>query len=259
MRASGSRRRISVAARVPPPPRHVEVEHDDLRAAQARELDRLVGVGRRADELDAGLVLGDEADEAGHQRVVVGHQDADRRRLGGASVADRSTRLRPPSLARYSARSARSMSASAVSPGTAGPATPTLTVTCAAGRMRASRAPRPLARSRSPALGRGVERLLGQQHEELLAAEAVQRVAAAHRLAERVREAAQDLVALEVAGVVVERLEVVDVDQRDAPGVAVALRARLHGHEVLVEAVAVADPGQRVLARVGVQAAVQRR
>src|SRR5262249_11132413 len=71
----------------------------------------------------------------------------------------------------------------------------------------------------------GVERLLGEEDEELLAAVAVDGVAAAHRGGEGGADAAQQMVTLEVAGAVVEALEVVDVDERDAPAMAVALRA----------------------------------
>ena len=103
-----------------------------------------------------------------------------------------------------------------------------------------------------------LERLLGQQDEELLAAVAVDRVAAADGVGERRAHAAQQGVALEVAGAVVVALEAVDVEERDAPAVAVALRAGAHRLEVLGEAVAVAQTGERVLARLTVQPAVER-
>ena len=77
-------------------------------------------------------------------------------------------------------------------------------------------------------------------------------------VAASVSHAPQQIVAGEMAGAVVVALEVVDVGERDAPAVAVALRPRLHRGEVLGEAVAVAQAGQRVLARVAMQAAVER-
>src|SRR4029079_4721096 len=88
---------------------------------------------------------------------------------------------------------------------------------------------------------------------------AVERCRPGPRAGGRRADPPQQLVAGEMAGGVVVALEVVDVGERDAPAVPVALRPRLHRREVLGEAVAVAEAGQRVLARVAVHAAVERR
>jgi HPt (histidine-containing phosphotransfer) domain-containing protein len=177
---------------------------------------------------------------------------------GSSGSRATSTRLRPAVFAAYSAASARPTSASGVLAALGRPGDADADRHDAALRMRDGE---PLD-DRAHALAgerRGLERLLGQQHEELLAAVPVHGVAPAHRLGQRGAHAAQQRVALEVPGAVVVALEAVEVEQRDAPAVAVALGPGLHRGEVLGQTVTVAETGQRVLARVAVQAAVQRR
>ena len=70
--------------------------------------------------------------------------------------------------------------------------------------------------------------------------------------------ARSDAVARQVPGRVVVALEVVDVEQRDAVDVPVALDAAAQHLEVLGQPQAVAEAGQRVVAGVVVQAPVQR-
>ena len=66
----------------------------------------------------------------------------------------------------------------------------------------------------------------GEQHGELVAAEAGQRVAAAHRVAQPRRDLDEQLVAVVVAERVVDLLEAVEVDQQQRRRAAVARGAR---------------------------------
>ena len=95
---------------------------------------------------------------------------------------------------------------------------------------------------------RSLERLLGQQHEQLLAAVAVDGVAGAALAHERVGDRAQDVVSGLVALAVVERLEVIEVAEQHAVGVAVADPARVVRREVLLEAQPVPEPGEWIAA-----------
>ena len=67
--------------------------------------------------------------------------------------------------------------------------------------------------------------LLGQEHQELFAAVAVDLVAAPQALGDRAGHGAEGLVAGEVAVMVVVALEVIDVAERGGVGVAVARHA----------------------------------
>ena len=95
-------------------------------------------------------------------------------------------------------------------------ATPTLTVT------RSSRSPTRKTcsptcwRRRSPVLPRLVGRRVGEDHQELLASVAPHGVDGAQRVPEQERHLAQHRVAREVAVLVVDALEVVDVDHEHA-------------------------------------------
>ena len=120
--------------------------------------------------------------------------------------------------------------------------------------QRLDRGPQPLGGERG-----GLDRLLGQQHQEFLAAVAVEGVAGADLLIERAGDRAQDVVTGQMAGRVVVGLEEVDVEQRDRVDVAVAIDPAAQDIEVLGEPVAVAEAGQRVVPGVVVQLAVQRR
>ena len=90
------------------------------------------------------------------------------------------------------------------------------------------------------------ERRLREDHRELVAADAAGDVGVADDLADALGDLGQHRVAGEVADPVVDRLEVVEVedDQREAP--VVALGARGLAREGLVEVAAVVQPGERV-------------
>ena len=87
---------------------------------------------------------------------------------------------------------------------------------------------------------------LGQDQHEFLAAVAADQVAGAEVLGDRLGDAAQDDVARGVAVRVVDGLEVVDVDERDAQRPLVAGRALDLGEERGEERLAVGDAGQAV-------------
>src|SRR3954447_3466781 len=93
-----------------------------------------------------------------------------------------------------------------------------------------------------------VERLLCEEDEELLAAVAVDGVAAAALAAEGVGDGAQHAVAGLVAVTIVERLEVIDVAEQHAVGVAVADATGVETDQILLQAKAVPQPGEGVVA-----------
>ena len=96
---------------------------------------------------------------------------------------------------------------------------------------------------------------LGQDEHEFLAAVAADEVARAKVLGDRLGDPAQDDVAGGVAVGVVDRLEVVDVDEGDAQRALVARRALDLGEQGGEERLAVGDAGQpvdgRAVVRVG--------
>ena len=112
--------------------------------------------------------------------------------------------------------------------------------------VRDARVARARSRMRSTAIVPGRERLLGEDAQELLAAVAVERVAAAGLGLELGRHRLQHLVAGLVAVGVVVGLEVIDVEQRHAVPVAVAGHSGLEQLEILLQRPAVAESGQRV-------------
>ena len=142
-------------------------------------------------------------------------------RLSGAATAQRS---RPASLASYIARSA---SISSSSP-RRGPARRTArrrrSSSRAAGgrRSRPSPARAPPGRAPSATLPASAAVGVGQQHGELVAAEARERVAGAQPLAQQRRDATDELVAGVVAERVVDVLEVVEVEHEQRAARAVA-------------------------------------
>ena len=88
---------------------------------------------------------------------------------------------------------------------------------------------------------------LGQQHRELVAAEAAEHVGRAQAGGERPRHLAQQVVAGGVAAGVVDGLEVVEVDHDQAERAAVVAEVVGQlGREALGEAAAVERAGQRV-------------
>ena len=128
----------------------------------------------------------------------------------GASLAAawKATRSRPPSLASYIARSALTSTSSPVSRRESNGATPMLALTA---RRRPEwlemRTLRIASSSSSATASRLVRAAVGQQHGELVAAEAGDHRAVAHALAQRVRDLADQLVAGAVAERVVDVLE----------------------------------------------------
>jgi hypothetical protein len=97
---------------------------------------------------------------------------------------------------------------------------------------------------------RPVERLLGQQDEEFLAAVAVHGVARAALAPEGVvGHLAQHSVFSLVAVTVVERREPIEVAEQHAIGVAVADPARAVGQQILLQPKPVPEPGERIAAR----------
>ncbi len=64
-----------------------------------------------------------------------------------------------------------------------------------------------------------------------------------------VGDRAQDVVSRLVALAVVERLEVIEVAEQHAVGVAIADSARVVGHEILLEPQPVPEPGERIATR----------
>src|SRR5207253_3616272 len=87
------------------------------------------------------------------------------------------------------------------------------------------------------------------QHE-LLAAEAVQQVARAERLAHEVGEEHEDLVAVEVAEAVVDALEEVDVEHAEEVRAARVDPAPEPGLDVRLENAPVPEPRERVRLRI---------
>ncbi len=87
---------------------------------------------------------------------------------------------------------------------------------------------------------------LGQDQHEFLAAVAADQVAGAEVLGDRLGDVAQDDVARGVAVRVVDHLEVVDVDERDAQRSLVARGALDFGEEVGEQSLAIGDAGQPV-------------
>ena len=87
---------------------------------------------------------------------------------------------------------------------------------------------------------------LGQDQHEFLAAVASDQVAGTEVFGDGLGDAAQDRVTCGVAIRVVDRLEVVDVDERDAERTAIACRALDLGEQIGEERLAVCDAGQAV-------------
>ena len=87
---------------------------------------------------------------------------------------------------------------------------------------------------------------LGQDQHEFLAAVASDQVAGAEVFGDGLGDAAQDRVTCGVAIRVVDRLEVVDVDERDAERSSVAGRALDFGEQIGEERLAICDAGQTV-------------
>ena len=124
---------------------------------------------------------------------------------------------------------------------------PTLTVALSSWPAIRARA---LLDARAQALGDDVRRAapgVGQQREELLAAEAAELVLGAQPLAQRARDRHERGVAGVMAVLVVEQLEVVDVDHRDRQRPAVAARAADQPGEPREHVAAVEQAGERVL------------
>ena len=94
---------------------------------------------------------------------------------------------------------------------------------------------------------RGIEP--GQDHDELVAAEAREDVGLAHGPGEALRDRLQQQVAGIVAQRVVDALEVVEVEEQARDVVRVALRLRQHLPQLLVEQRPVRQPGQDVVLR----------
>ena len=86
----------------------------------------------------------------------------------------------------------------------------------------------------------------GQEHGELVAAEAGHGVRVAHDLLEPARDLDEQLVAAGVPEGVVDLLEAVDVEQHQADRVAGARARGGRAFEALVEQPSVRQPGQRV-------------
>ena len=90
-----------------------------------------------------------------------------------------------------------------------------------------------------------------QDHGELVAADAIGAIGPAQRPAEQLAEAAQYAVAAGMAAPVVDRLELVEVDEEQAQRDLVAQRAGNLPVELLVEGAMVAEPGEGVGQRIG--------
>ncbi len=88
-----------------------------------------------------------------------------------------------------------------------------------------------------------------EDDRELVAAQAGQHVALAHAAAQDPGNFADQPVASRVAATVVDLLEVVEVEHQHRPGAALAVAAGHLAAQVLLEAAAVLQPGQRILAR----------
>ena len=102
------------------------------------------------------------------------------------------------------------------------------------------------ARSRVVELVGVGERRLGQDDRELVAADAAGDVGRAHDVADALGRLGQHGVAGEVADAVVDRLEVVEVEDEQREPPVVALRAGDLARERLVEVAAVVQAGERV-------------
>ena len=98
-------------------------------------------------------------------------------------------------------------------------------------------------------LARLVERAADQQHAELVAAEARDRVRVAHRLADQRGDLAQHVVAREVAAGVVDGLEAVEVQVAHHVALAAGARDLERLAEAALELAAVDEAGERVVAR----------
>ena len=92
-----------------------------------------------------------------------------------------------------------------------------------------------------------LERGLGEDHAELVAAEPADDVGVAQARAQQGRDRAEQLVAGGVAVAVVDVGEVVDVERQQRGGVAVALRVADDPLELLAEAPAVVQARERVV------------
>ena len=103
------------------------------------------------------------------------------------------------------------------------------------------------ARRSSAARGRALGVGVGQDHEELLAAEARDDVLLAHARAQPRGEPAQHVVARAVAVAVVERLEAVGVEDHDRELLVVAAGAAEQRVELADGEAAVRDPGELVV------------
>ena len=87
---------------------------------------------------------------------------------------------------------------------------------------------------------------LGEDHRELVAADAARNVGAADDAEHPLGRLGEHAVAGEVADPLVDRLEVVEVDEHEAEAPVVAVRARDLAGQDLVEVAAVVQAGQRV-------------
>ena len=157
------------------------------------------------------------------------------------------TQLRPAFLAAYRARSARSTRPAGSASRGSFDAAPTETVSgnreprMTAG-VSSTASPHALARRQQVVTGGEA----GQQHDELLAAPARQRVVAAQRVGDAPRDVHEHLVADGVAVQVVQHLEVVDVDGEQPGAGALPAGAGQLRLERLGEVAAVERAGERV-------------
>ena len=90
-----------------------------------------------------------------------------------------------------------------------------------------------------------------EEDRELVTADAEGAVGAAQGVVQQGAEAAQDAIAVGVAARVVDRLELVDVDEEERQRDVVAQGGRDLPIELLVEGAMVAQPGERVAQRIG--------
>ena len=90
---------------------------------------------------------------------------------------------------------------------------------------------------------------LGHDHRELVAADAAADVDRADLVPEPLRDLGEDGVAREVPDPVVDRLEVVEVEDEERQPAVVALRPEGLAAERLVEVALVEEPGERVRLR----------
>src|SRR5206468_2384369 len=95
--------------------------------------------------------------------------------------------------------------------------------------------------------------------DELLAAESVEQIPRPKRLPQELRKAHQDLVAVEMAEIVVDALEVIDVEDGEEPRAAGRRPASQAGIELGLECAPVAKPRERVGLRIDEPIEITRR